>query len=221
MAAIRARCSDSGRGARGHPHLSRPISPDEARDRCGVGTDRTGDDGRLDQISTMAEIDEVGELAFERPQVVERTSYGHRAGSVGGQPAPSAKGKQKFAWLRPFSKADLDRFGDQPIPAGDMLAVRVGDLAEKEAAGRSSRRVLEDPACRGLRRSADPAPLRRAARSGRCAGGRLARLRSGRVGRGLSGRALTRGADLEILVRAPQPIGPDCPSSTWAAVSSA
>src|SRR6185503_2367204 len=38
-----------------------------------------------------------------------------------------------FAWQRPFSKADLKRFGDETPPSGDILAVSVENLDAKDA----------------------------------------------------------------------------------------
>ena len=72
----------------------------------------------------MATFDDVAALALELPEATESERHGHRTWSVGG------KG---FAWERPFSKADLRRFGDQAPPGGPILAVRVEDLGEKEA----------------------------------------------------------------------------------------
>jgi len=69
-------------------------------------------------------LDDVAKIALELPQVVEGERHGTRNWSVAG------KG---FAWERSFSKADIKRFGDEPVPDGPILAVRVEDLGEKEA----------------------------------------------------------------------------------------
>jgi hypothetical protein len=72
----------------------------------------------------MVTFDDVARLVAELPETAETEHHGHRNWSVRG------KG---FAWERPFSKADLKRYGDAVPPDGPILAVRVEDLAEKEA----------------------------------------------------------------------------------------
>jgi hypothetical protein len=69
-------------------------------------------------------LDDAGQMAMELPAVVESEHRGGRTWNVGGK---------AFAWERPFSKADLRRFGDATPPDGPILAVRVEDLGEKEA----------------------------------------------------------------------------------------
>ena len=72
----------------------------------------------------MATIDEAAELALALPDVTESERHGNRTWFVA---------RKAFAWERPFSQADLRRFGDQAPPDGPILAVRVADLGEKEA----------------------------------------------------------------------------------------
>ena len=72
----------------------------------------------------MVTIDDIEAMVAELPDVVETTTYGNRCWAVG---------TKNFAWVRPFSKADIKRFGAAPVPTGPILAVRVDDLMEKAA----------------------------------------------------------------------------------------
>jgi hypothetical protein len=87
----------------------------EGRPRCHVAGGK---------VAGVVGVDEAARLALELPEVTEGERHGNRTWSVAG------KG---FAWERPFSKADIRRFGEASPPDGPILAVRVEDLSEKEA----------------------------------------------------------------------------------------
>ena len=77
----------------------------------------------------MATLDDVAAVALGLPEVTETERRGQRAWSVRGK---------VFAWERPFSKADLVRYGEEVPPELPVLALRTDGLVEKEA-------LLADP----------------------------------------------------------------------------
>jgi hypothetical protein len=79
----------------------------------------------------VATLDDVARIIAALPDVTEGESRGNRTWSVGGK---------AFAWERPFSKADVKRFGAETPPDGPIVAVRVADLGEKEAVLAEGRR---------------------------------------------------------------------------------
>ena len=71
----------------------------------------------------MASFDDVAQIAAALPAVHESDRRGNRVWYV----------KDKaFAWERPFTKADIRRFGAVTPPEGPFVAVRVSSLEEKD-----------------------------------------------------------------------------------------
>ncbi len=72
----------------------------------------------------MVSIDEVAAIAMSFEEVAEGVRYGNRSWMVNGK---------TFVWERPFTKADIKRFGDAAVPDGPIIGVSVDDQMEKQA----------------------------------------------------------------------------------------
>jgi hypothetical protein len=77
-------------------------------------------------LVVAATLEDVAALARSLDGVSEGERHGHHTWFVG---------KKAFVWERPFTKADLRRFGEAGVtpPTGDIVAVTVDGLVEKEA----------------------------------------------------------------------------------------
>jgi hypothetical protein len=103
----------------------RPIDQRQDRGCVLLGERARAVHGGQRTVGAVVRLDEVANLATELPEVTEAERWGNHTWLVAGK---------AFAWERPFSKADIKRFGETAPPDGPILAVRVEDLGEKQAA---------------------------------------------------------------------------------------
>jgi hypothetical protein len=75
-------------------------------------------------VRSVVTLDDAVCMATALPEVTEGTRYGNRTWFAAGK---------EFAWERPFSKADITRFGETAPPPGPILALVTADLEDKEA----------------------------------------------------------------------------------------
>lgn len=80
---------------------------------------------------TLASLDDVARIASALPEVREDDRRGSRIWIVA---------NKTFAWERPFTKADIKRFGNATPPDGPILGLRVSSLEEKDVVLMSHRR---------------------------------------------------------------------------------
>ena len=72
----------------------------------------------------MVALDEAVRMMTALPEVTAGTRYRGRTWFVA---------NKAFAWERPFSKADIKRYGDDTPPNGPILALVTADVEDKEA----------------------------------------------------------------------------------------